>query len=137
MPFRIHLFLGLGGETEKLPWKISGFPESWIGVTVSALPYESDPAREVERASAVYLTADSQNVVEDLTSNASFIIGGIVDRNRYKNASLDKAKLHDLKHARLPLQRYCTMNTSKVLAINHVFDILLARRSSRDWPTAF
>lgn len=34
--------------------------------------------------SSLYLTADSETVLEEVQSNGSYIIGGLVDRNRHK-----------------------------------------------------
>lgn len=54
----------------------------------------------------MYLTADSENTVDVLDPSKAYIIGGIVDRNRYKNLTLDKANKDGIAHARLPLGNF-------------------------------
>lgn len=54
----------------------------------------------------VYLTADSETQIDDLNPSHAYVIGGIVDRNRYKNLTLEKAKKEGLSTARLPIQQY-------------------------------
>ena len=75
----------------------------------------------------VYLTADSENEIADFEKDKVYIIGGIVDWNRYKNLCLEKAIGDKIGHAKLPLgdvlKRECY---STVLTVNHVIDIILA-----------
>ncbi|KAJ1956817.1 tRNA (guanine(9)-N(1))-methyltransferase, partial [Linderina pennispora] len=63
----------------------------------------------------VYLTADSDNVVEELDQNTVYVVGGIVDKNRYPKLTLDKAQQQGIRHARLPIGEYVKMSTRKVM----------------------
>ena len=48
----------------------------------------------------VYLTADSEVELQDLNPQDVYIIGGIVDRNRFKGLTAKKAKENGLRTAR-------------------------------------
>lgn len=67
----------------------------------------------------VYLSSESENVLEELDPNAVYIIGGLVDHNHHKGLSLDRAEKKSLKTARLPLNEYISMKTRTVLTIVH------------------
>jgi len=49
------------------------------------------------------LTADSENLLTVLDPTDVYIIGGIVDRNRYVNLTLDRANEQGIRHGRLPI----------------------------------
>ncbi|CED85140.1 Uncharacterized conserved protein [Phaffia rhodozyma] len=85
----------------------------------------------------VYLTADSENEIDALEEGTTYVIGGIVDRNRYKNLCLDKATRLGIRTARLPIGTYlASMPTRKVLTVNQVFDILTSWVEFKDWEKA-
>ncbi|KAJ3226534.1 tRNA (guanine(9)-N(1))-methyltransferase [Clydaea vesicula] len=85
----------------------------------------------------IYLTADSENYLEELFDDKIYIIGGIVDRNRHKNLCLNKAVEQGIKHGKLPISKYIDMESRQVLTINHVYEIILKYLENRDWKEAF
>lgn len=89
-----------------------------------------------EKEDLVYLTADSENIVNVLDPTKAYIIGGIVDRNRYKHLTLDKAKKDGIKHAKLPIGEFMQLKSSTVLTVNHVFEILTEFYQGKDWKEA-
>lgn len=48
----------------------------------------------------MYLTADSDTTIETLDEDKIYVIGGIVDRNRYKLLTSDKAAEQGIKTAK-------------------------------------
>jgi tRNA (guanine9-N1)-methyltransferase len=66
----------------------------------------------------VYLTADSPNVLESFDSTKTYVIGGLVDRNRHKSLCFDKAEQAGIQHAQLPISKYVDLNSRNVLTIN-------------------
>lgn len=65
-----------------------------------------DQKEVISKERFVYLTADSPNVIKELDPNDVYIIGGIVDRNRYINLTLDKANQEGIRHGKLPIGDY-------------------------------
>ncbi|KAG9339151.1 hypothetical protein JZ751_024183 [Albula glossodonta] len=85
----------------------------------------------------VYLTSDSPNVMTELDENKAYVIGGLVDHNHHKGITFERAQELGINHAQLPLGNFVKMNSRKVLAVNHVFEIILAYLEKRDWQEAF
>lgn len=67
----------------------------------------------------IYLSSDSENVLNDLEKDKVYVIGGLVDHNHSKGVCLDKANKLGIKHARLPLSEYVSIETRTVLSIYH------------------
>lgn len=91
----------------------------------------------VPKEDLVYLTSDSPNVLTELDQSKAYVIGGLVDHNHHKGITFEKAKELGIAHAQLPLTSFVKMNTRKVLAVNHVFEIILSYLEKGNWQDAF
>lgn len=112
---------------------------SWKGITFTNEPLSSRLPEDMhERLKFVYLTADTDNVIEELQPDHVYIIGGIVDKNRHKNICRDKAQELGLTMGRLPIDKYIKLNSRQVLATSHVFEICCKWfENDKDWAAAF
>lgn len=60
-----------------------------------------------------------------------------MDHNQHKLLTLNKAREENIAHGKLPIDTYLNMKTRQVLAVNHVFQILLAISSDKkSWKDA-
>uniref|UniRef100_A0A2M3ZJ33 tRNA (guanine(9)-N(1))-methyltransferase n=1 Tax=Anopheles braziliensis TaxID=58242 RepID=A0A2M3ZJ33_9DIPT len=83
----------------------------------------------------LYLTSESENVLERLEPNDVYVIGGLVDHNRHKGHCLRLAQELGVRHARLPLAEHVVIKTRTILTINQVFEIMLHIHAGRDWQS--
>lgn len=127
--------------------KVNGFPEQWLS---RAFSYSSEPLEKmhgvasndgenqsIDTSKIVYLTSDSDNILEHLDDSKVYVIGGIVDRNRLKGTTMKKAQELGITTAKLPIEQYLKLVATKVLTVNHVFEILLKYRThGNDWKKA-
>lgn len=96
------------------------------------------PEDKEERKKWVYLTADTEEELGDLNDGETYIIGGIVDKNRHKRLCLEKAQRLNLRVAKLPIGKFIQMNSRHVLATSHVYEIMcLLFENGHDWEKAF
>ncbi|CAN9509753.1 unnamed protein product [Ophioblennius macclurei] len=106
---------------------------NWKDVTIKPEHYSEVVAKE----DLVYLTSDSPNVLQELDQTKAYVIGGLVDHNHHKGITFERAKEQGIEHAQLPLSSFVKMNSRKVLAVNHVFEIILAYLETGSWQEAF
>lgn len=117
-----------GSETDIGLRKQSGF-DTWPVQIIEGAYVDAFP-----REKLVYLTADSEEVLESFDADKVYIIGGIVDRNRLKGATMQKAVEQDIATAQLPLGAHIEMGSySRVLAVNHVLSMILDHQATGDW----
>ncbi|KAJ4704109.1 tRNA (Guanine(9)-N1)-methyltransferase [Melia azedarach] len=129
-----HLWLtGCKGELESQLQRLPGF-DKWI-IEKENRPYIE--ALEEQKENLVYLTADSENVLDDLDPKKFYIVGGLVDRNRWKGITMKKAQEQGIQTAKLPIGNYLKMSSSQVLTVNQVIEIILKFLEARDWKASF
>ncbi|CAO3634365.1 unnamed protein product [Mucor fragilis] len=107
--------------------------ENWKNFQVTSEPYLD----KFNKDDLIYLSADSENVAHELEEGKTYIIGGIVDKNRHKNLCNDKAASQGIKTAQLPIGDYIRLASRKVLTVNQVFEIMVKWLDCRDWEKAF
>ncbi|XP_035671091.1 tRNA methyltransferase 10 homolog A-like [Branchiostoma floridae] len=131
VPVQMHLS-SLGGRCRhRMETAIAG----WQGWKVGM---DSDLYTEVfERERIVYLTSDSPNTLSTLEPGKVYIIGGLVDHNSHKGLCYQRACEAGVGHAQLPIAQFVKIQSRKVLAVNHVFEIMLAYLELQDWQEAF
>ncbi|KAI7284055.1 hypothetical protein KC345_g2555 [Hortaea werneckii] len=109
---------------------------------------DADKKKLQEEGEVVYLTSDSPHTLTEMKPYSTYIIGGLVDKNRekgicYKRAceAAEKCKVEgrkmEVKTAKLPIGEYLEMSSRKVLATNHVNEIMLKWLECGDWGEAF
>ncbi|KAM0794429.1 guanine-1-methyltransferase-domain-containing protein [Usnea florida] len=111
------------------------------GKLVGALTKADDSIRtldgEAEAGEVVYLTSDSPDTLTELRPYSTYIIGGLVDRNRHKGICYKRAMDRGVRTAKLPIGLYMQMASRFVLATNHVAEIMLRWLELGDWGKAF
>jgi tRNA (guanine9-N1)-methyltransferase len=85
----------------------------------------------------IYLTSDSPDTLAELKPYSTYIIGGLVDKNRHKGICYKRATDRNIKTAKLPIGDYMQMTSRFVLATNHVNEIMIRWLELGDWGEAF
>lgn len=91
---------------------------------------------------SLYLSADAPSTFTHLDPATTYIIGGLVDHNRFKNMTLEHAAQHGIPTAQLPLlgipreQGGIELKGRKVMTVVCVFDMLSTYLKTGDWKEA-
>ncbi|KAK4237575.1 hypothetical protein C8A03DRAFT_44589 [Achaetomium macrosporum] len=98
---------------------------------------EAEPEGEDVDRTIVYLTSESPYTLERLEANTSYVIGGLVDRNREKGLCYKRAREFKVRTAKLPIGEYMAMQSRYVLTTNQVVEIMAKWLECGDWGKAF
>ncbi|GAM83156.1 hypothetical protein ANO11243_011420 [Dothideomycetidae sp. 11243] len=98
-------------------------------------PFEDVSAEQ--KGEVVYLSSESSETLHELKPYSTYIVGGLVDKNREKGVCHRAACESGIRTARLPIGEYLEMQSRKVLATNHVVEIMLKWLEYRNWGKAF
>lgn len=90
-----------------------------------------------DQGEVIYLTSDSDYTLTTLKPYSTYIVGGLVDKNRHKGICYRTALKHNIKTAKLPIGEYMEMTSRKVLATNHVVEIMVRFLECGDWGESF
>ena len=85
----------------------------------------------------VYLSSEASEDLWELKPYSTYIIGGLVDKNREKGICHRRATNAGIRTAKLPIGEFMDMASRKVLATNHVNEILMKWLDCGDWGEAF
>lgn len=99
----------------------------------------SDVEKEAlkQQGEVVYLSSEADETLDELKPYSTYIIGGLVDKNREKGICHKRATQRGVRTAKLPIGQYLDMSSRKVLATNHVNEIMVKWFESGNWGKAF
>ena len=126
IPLDFHL-TSVSGRIEAGLRKIDGF-SNW-----KVTSHATSHLDVFERERLVYLSSEGTETLWTLDPTKVYVIGGLVDHNRLKGLTHERAVLAGIATARLPIDEHMQMSQRRVLAVNHVFDILLHYANHGDW----
>ncbi|XP_017773120.1 PREDICTED: tRNA methyltransferase 10 homolog A [Nicrophorus vespilloides] len=129
-PMQLHLTSFTGKSREEMS-KHNGY-EHW-----DMNFHEESYSSLFPKEKLVYLTSESDNIINELEEDKIYIIGGLVDHNSHKGICFNKAVKEGISHGQLPIGEYFTLKTRKVFTINQVFEILLRVSEGKTYKEAF
>ncbi|CAK1581975.1 unnamed protein product [Parnassius mnemosyne] len=128
-PLKFHI-TSFGDKSKSDISRHNGY-ENWD------VEYHEKPYLDVfSKDKLVYLSSESDNIIETFEEDTYYIIGGLVDHNQHKGLCHKIAVEQGIRHCQLPLTKYVNMKTRKVLTIDHVFEIVLRVCEGVPWQDA-
>lgn len=104
-------------------WDLKHMPETYLDIGF-------------EKDKIVYLSSESDAVLDKFEDETLYVIGGLVDHNYHKGLCLKRAQEAGVRTAKLPLSEYIDIKTRTVLTINHVFEIVSKVVEGKNWQEA-
>lgn len=98
---------------------------------------DQDQEKLKEEGEVIYLSSEGDEDLTELKPYSTYIIGGLVDKNREKGICHKRAVTAGIKTKKLPIGKFMDMNSRKVLATNHVHEIMVKWLECGDWGEAF
>ncbi|XP_065890504.1 tRNA methyltransferase 10 homolog B-like [Dysidea avara] len=137
-PFELHLtrVANDGAVVQECQRQIDGFDSVPISKT------EKQPTDIFDCSKLVYLTPDAKDDLLTLEKDNVYIVGGLVDENVIKRASLNYARTKKISTARLPISTYMVnpsaprSSARAVLTIDQVIHLLAMIYCGSEWPQA-
>ena len=96
-----------------------------------------DEGKSSDGEDIIYLTSDSPNTLVELKPYSTYIIGGLVDKNRHKGICYQRAMDRGFQTAKLSIGDFMEMNSRFVLTTNQVVEIMLKWLELGNWGRAF
>lgn len=84
----------------------------------------------------VYLSPDSENVLNEFNSDHYYIIGTIVDKGSQRPFTFAKSKRFNIQTTRLPLEKHIRLHSHASLTLDQITNILLEIKTTRNWQRA-
>lgn len=133
-PFDIHICTtNIEGET------IKALKRSIPTLMTPSYPlevHEDSYVNMFPKSQLVYLTPDSQNVLESFNPDDIYIVSGFIDKTNPGPVTMAKAKEQQLRTAWFPVTRYLQWKGSMNLPLNIIISILLDFKKTGDWNIA-
>jgi len=133
-PFQLHL-VGLvpGSATEAALDRATAI-NKWEHITTHSSP--DIPAVFPDKR-IIYLSPDADDVLDRIEPDAVYVVGGLVDRNKQNNASIDRANGLGVCAQRLPIAEYAEVSRTDFFTISDVLKILSMFGECADWASVF
>jgi tRNA (guanine9-N1)-methyltransferase len=127
------ILTGVGPRMDAMLTKRMAYKwNAWLGLIHKETYLEKFPQENL-----VYLTGDSEANMSEFDTTKNYIIGGLIDHNKLKNITLDKAKKEGVMHQRFPMADHIKLKMCPILAVNHVASILLKLNEGCSWAESF
>lgn len=89
------------------------------------------------KSDMIYLSPDSEDLLECIEKDKIYIIGGLVDRTIRKFASLQRARDLGIRTGKLPINKFMGLTRRKPLNIDTVVLLLADVVETKDWEKSF
>ena len=128
-PFNFHLY----GYRDSVKYESEKMGSKFWYVNYHEEYFYEDEILMKRKNDLIYLSPDSPNILEDVSKDNIFIIGGFVDKPIMKNQTFSKANSLEIKTAKIPVENYIKDLRCFVLNVNTVVEILGNFIESNDW----